>query len=233
MRLGDASTTPSSVWGWSGVVSLPGSPRSPPERPWPLVEARCPCARLLQAPSRHLGPAASPLRPCRLVPPARYMSQSLFSPAPTLARGPTACACMCLPGGRGGEEQFSGAGPCSGIMADSATKYVMGKNGQRRMKDVELCLPICAGTVSFWQGKKVRNELRNGAGQGDPPHGSEGGGPGRQRERVRRIGDRGTRNQPPQLLTRPPCNPLHSPRTRPGRRVQRAQVDGIRSQSRE
>ena len=61
-------------------------------------------------------------------------------------------------------------------MADSATKYVMGKNGQRRMKDVELCLPICAGTVSFWQGKKVRNELRNGPGQGDPPHGPEEGG---------------------------------------------------------
>ena len=236
MRLGEASTTPSSVWGWSGLVSLPGSPRSPPERPWPLVEARCPCARLLQAPSRHLGPAASPRRPCRLVPPARYMSLSpSFRPH---QRSPEVrlLACAFPPGssrGRGGEEQFSGAGPCSGIMADSATKYVMGKNGQRRMKDVELCLPICAGTVSFWQGKKVRNELRNGAGQGDPPNCSEGGGPGRQRERVRRIGDRGTRNQPPQLLTRPPCNPLHSPRTRPGRRVQRAQVDGIRSQSRE
>ena len=106
MRLGEASTTPSSVWGWSGVVSLPGPPRSPPERPWPLVEARCPCARLLQAPSRHLGPAASPRRPCRLVPPARYMSLSpSFRPHQRSPRCPSACACIAcaFPGaGRGG-----------------------------------------------------------------------------------------------------------------------------------
>merc|ERR1739848_757626 len=38
------------------------------------------------------------------------------------------------------------------IMAD---KYVMGKKGERRMKDVEVCLPICVGTVSFWLGKKA------------------------------------------------------------------------------
>ena len=105
MRLGDASTTPSSVWGWSGVVSLPGSPRSPPERPWPLVEARCPCARLLQAPSRHLGPAASPRRPCR------YMSLSpSFRPhqrSPEVRLLAHACA---FPGaGRGGAISGGGA----------------------------------------------------------------------------------------------------------------------------
>merc|ERR1739847_30972 len=38
------------------------------------------------------------------------------------------------------------------IMAD---KYVMGKKGERRMKDVEVCLPICVGTVSFWLGKRA------------------------------------------------------------------------------
>ena len=37
----------------------------------------------------------------------------------------------------------------------SSSKVVLGKKGERRVKDVELCLPICAGTVSFWQGKKV------------------------------------------------------------------------------
>ena len=36
-----------------------------------------------------------------------------------------------------------------------ADKYVMGKKGERRMKDVEVCLPICVGTVSFWLGKKA------------------------------------------------------------------------------
>ena len=30
------------------------------------------------------------------------------------------------------------------------------QKGERRIKDLEVCLPICVGTVSFWLGKKVR-----------------------------------------------------------------------------
>lgn len=46
-------------------------------------------------------------------------------------------------------------GEARAAIMSAESKYVMGKKGERRIRDVELCLPICVGTVSFWQGKKA------------------------------------------------------------------------------
>ncbi|GAX82673.1 hypothetical protein CEUSTIGMA_g10099.t1 [Chlamydomonas eustigma] len=34
-------------------------------------------------------------------------------------------------------------------------KYIIDEYGQKRLKDVEFILPICVGTVAWWQGKKA------------------------------------------------------------------------------